>query len=62
MKSVRRVGVRCGMQWDQKDEIDCTVAGRGDVESTPPISGSVADDRCFVGFALLKFATNQNLY
>ena len=58
MKNVLRARVRCGMQWDLKDEIDCTVAGRGDEESMLPIFGIVADDRCSVDFALLKFAEN----
>ena len=26
-------GAQSDMQWDQKDETDCTVAGRGDEES-----------------------------
>ena len=58
MKNVLRVGVRCGMQWDLKDEIDCTVAGRGDEGSKLLIFGLIADEHCSVDFALLRFAEN----
>jgi hypothetical protein len=46
------------MQWGLKDEIDCTVAGRGDEESKLAFFGIVAADRCSVDFALMKFAEN----
>ena len=58
MKNVLRVGVRCGMQWDLKDEIDCTVAGRGDDESKLPIFGTVVVAHCHVDVAPMMFAIN----
>ena len=41
MRNVLTVMVRYDMQLDQKDEIDCTIAGRGDEGSKLPIFGTV---------------------
>ena len=58
MKIVLTTMVRYDMQLDQKDEIDCTIVGRGDEGSKLPTFGTVD---CYVDAVPMLLAKNKNV-